>query len=210
MAVTPVVRKRNVALVGHGGTGKTTLAEAIFFSQGLTTRMGKVQEGNTLSDTTPEEIKRQHSIYSSVLPLTYRDHQIAILDTPGYLDFVGEVVSALSVADGAVICVNAGTGVESQTLRFWKIADDYGLGRVIFMNQLDRSDADSRKLLEQVRAGFGKKCVPLAVPTGGGPLEGVIDVLGGVYYRKKGDKTIEGEVPAEHKGVAEELRFQLV
>jgi len=211
MAATPVVGKRNAALVGHGGAGKTTLAEAIFFSQGLITRMGKIQEGNTLSDYTQEEIKREHSIYSTVLPLTYRDHQITILDTPGYLDFVGQMVSALSVVDGAVICVNGATGVESQTVRAWEIANEHELSRIVFINQLDRSDADFRELSGEVREVFGKRCVPLVVPAGSGDkVEGVINILTRVCRIRKGKETVEVEVPSDLKDLVEELRFQLV
>ena len=111
----PIEKKRNVALIGHGGSGKTTLAEAVLFTAGVTTRMGTVEDGNTISDVNPEEIRRGYSINSSVLPFDYNGNRITMIDCPGYLDFMGDTISALNVVDSAVIVINGGAGVEPQT-----------------------------------------------------------------------------------------------
>src|SRR5574338_779272 len=132
---------RNVALVSHGGAGKTMLAEALLHFSGATTRLGKVEDGTTVSDYDEDEIRRKISLYTSVLPLEFRDVKINLLDAPGYTDFVGEVISAISVSDAAVILVDSVAGVEVGTEVAWRYADEYKLARFVVVNKQDR-DAD--------------------------------------------------------------------
>jgi len=211
MAQVPVERKRNVALVGHGGSGKTTLAEAVLYSQGVITRLGKVEEGNTTSDYTPEEIRKRHSIYSAVLPLSYREHQVNLLDTPGYLDFVGEMVGALVVSDAAVIVVNAQAGIESQTVRAWEIAGEQGIARAFFVNHLDKEATSFTKTVEALKEQFGKTVTPLVMPVGeAAKLRAVANILTREAYLRSGDKLRKEAVPAEAKEAVDRARFELV
>jgi len=178
--MTPVAvgKKRNISLVGHGGSGKTSLTEALVFSQGVVTRLGKIEEGNTLSDNTPEEIRKKHSIYSSVVPFIYRDHQITLMDTPGYLDFIGEMVAALSVSDGAVIVVNAQAGIESQTIRGWDQAGDLKLARMFAINHMDKENAKFGEVVDSLKEEFGGAAAVLAIPIGSAAsFKGVVNVL---------------------------------
>ena len=133
---------RNVGLFGHGGGGKTSLAEAMLFASGAINRLGKVEEGTTTSDYDPEETKRHISVNLSIIPCEWKDHKVNVLDTPGYADFVGEVREALRVVDSAVILVDAVSGVEVGTEMVWKQCDDSNLPRVIFVNRIDRENAD--------------------------------------------------------------------
>ena len=126
---------RNIALVSHGGAGKTMLAEAFLHATGATTRLGKVEDGTTASDYDDEEHRRKISIYSSVIPIEHRDHKINIIDAPGYTDFVGEIISALSVADGAIILVDAVSGIEVGTELAWRYADEFNLPRFFVINK---------------------------------------------------------------------------
>ena len=139
---------RNVVLMGHGGAGKTTLAEAMAFAAGVITRMGKVADGNTISDFDKEEAKRQFSIGTSVIPLEYEGVKINVLDTPGYFDFVGEVEEAVSVADAAVIVVNGKDGVQVGTQKAWDLCEKYNLPRIIFVSNMDDDNASFRQVVE--------------------------------------------------------------
>ncbi len=208
---TDVSKIFNVAMLGHGGSGKTTFAEALIHLLGLTTRMGSVEDGNTVSDYTPEEIRRRHSIYTTVLPLSYLNHHLNLLDVPGYLDFIGEAVSALSVVEGVVIFVNASAGVESQTFRSFEQAQSKKLATFIYVNQIDREDTDFKKLVSEVRENLGKKCVPFAMPYRvDGQLLGVIELVRGTYFTRKDGKLAKLGIPDEVKASFEEMRFNLI
>jgi len=130
----PIDKKRNFALIGHGGSGKTMLAEALLFAAGVTTRMGTIEDGNTVSDYEPEEIKRKYSINSTVLPFDYNGLRISMLDCPGYLDFIGSTISALNVVDAAIITVDGNAGIEPQTRQAWDNCEKLGLPRMIFIS----------------------------------------------------------------------------
>ena len=140
---------RNVVLLGHGGAGKTTVAEAMALITGVTKRMGKVADGNTISDYDKEEIKRQFSISTTLIPLEYQGEngpvKINLLDTPGFFDFVGEVEEAISVADAAIIVVNCKAGIEPGTERAWEMCEKYNLPRLIFVTNMDDDHARDRK-----------------------------------------------------------------
>ncbi|MFN8534194.1 MAG: elongation factor G [Dehalococcoidia bacterium] len=187
---------RNVALVGHGGAGKTSLGEALLFSSGVLTRQGKVEEGNTVSDYEPDEQRRRISIGLSVLPCEWRDHKVNVLDTPGYADFVGEVRQALRVADAAILVVDAVGGVEVGTELNWQAAEEAGLPRFVFVSKIDRENADFGKALAQIRERFGPSCVPIQAPIGAqDKFSGVVDL---VKRQARTGATLEtGPVPAE-------------
>jgi elongation factor G len=203
---------RNIALVSHGGAGKTMLAEAFLHATGGTTRLGKVEDGTTVSDYDEEENRRKISIYSSVIPVEHRDHKINVIDAPGYNDFVGEAVSALSVVDGAIILVDAVAGVEVGTELAWRYADEFKLPRFFLINKMDRDNADFDKTyaaLEEFVRGHGKRAIKVHLPIGEKQnFKGVVDVLGMKSYMGDG-KTI-AEIPAELKEAAEQAHFTIV
>ena len=155
---------RNVVLLGHGGCGKTSLAEAMAYLAGLTTRMGTVADSNTISDYDKEENKRQFSIHTSVIPIPWGDVKVNILDTPGYFDFVGEVEEAVSVADAAIIVVSGKAGVETGTKRAWEMCEKYKLPRMIFVTDMDIDNASYRQVVEDLQELYGKKIAPFHLP----------------------------------------------
>ena len=203
---------RNVALVSHGGAGKTMLAESFLHATGATTRLGKVEDGTTVSDYDDEEHRRKISIYSSVIPIEHRDHKINIIDAPGYTDFVGEMISALSVADGAIILVDAVSGIEVGTELAWRYADQFNLPRFFVINKMDRDNADFEKTfaaLEEFALAHGKRVVKVHIPIGEKQnFKGVVDIIGMKSYM--GDGKVTAEIPAELKEAAEAAHFTMV
>jgi elongation factor G len=159
---------RNVVLLGHGGAGKTTVAEALAYVTGTTTKMGNVPDGSTISDFDKEEIKRQFSISTSLIPVEYKgekgDLKINILDTPGYLDFVGEVEEAISVADSAIIVVNCKAGIEPGTIRAWEYCEKYRIPRLFFVTNMDDDHASFRQLVLDLEKRFGRSVAPFQIP----------------------------------------------
>lgn len=155
---------RNVALLGHGGCGKTTLVEAMAYTQGITTRQGKVEEGNTISDFDKEEVKRRFSISTSVVPIVWEDTKINFLDTPGYFDFVGEVEEALQAADAAVIVISAKAGIEVGTMKAWDLCERFKLPRIFFVTDMDDDNASYREVIERLEELYGKKIAPFHLP----------------------------------------------
>ena len=185
---------RNVVLLGHGGTGKTALAEAALFAAGAITRMGRVDDGNTTSDYDPDEVKRQISISLSLLPCEWNGHKVNLIDTPGYADFLGEVQQGIRAADATVIVVDAVGGIEVGTGLAWDYADEQSLPRLIFINRMDRENADFAEAVQQVQERFGKSCVPLQVPIGAqDAFQGVVDLLEQQAYL--GEKDEPGDIP---------------
>ena len=203
---------RNVALVSHGGAGKTMLAEAFLHASGATTRLGKVEDGTTVSDYDDEEQRRKISLYSSVIPIEHRDHKINIIDAPGYTDFVGEMISALSVADSAIILVDAVAGLEVGTELAWRYADQLNLPRFIVINKMDRDNADFEKVFAEVDEfvrSHGKRTVRVHLPIGEKQdFKGVVDIIGMKAYM--GDGKTTAEVPADMKEAADAAHFVLV
>src|SRR3970040_511054 len=158
---------RNVALVGHSGSGKTSLAEAFLFNTGVINRLGKVEDGATVSDFDDEERRRKISISTSVIPIEYQNHKINFLDTPGFTDFVGEVKSALHVADAAIVVVDSVAGVEVGAGLVWQYCDERKLPGFVVINKLDRENANFQRTLESVQAlSRGVKLVPVQLPWG--------------------------------------------
>jgi elongation factor G len=199
----PPEKIRNVALLSHSGAGKTTLSEALLFTAGATTRLGKIEAGTTTSDYDPDEIKRRISINLSLLPAEWQDTKLNILDTPGYADFVGEVLSAVRVAEGVIIVAAATSGIEVGTELTWGYAEEAGLAQMVFVSKMDRENANFQKVVEQFRSRYGTKCVPVQLPIGAHTsFTGVIDILS--------MKAGEGEIPAELADKAAEMRSQLM
>ena len=194
-------RIRNVGFLGHMSAGKTTLAEAMLFRSGATSRMGRVEDGSTVADYEPEEIKRGGSINLAVVPVEWQDHKLNILDTPGYADFVGEVVEAVHVIDSAVIFVEAVAGVQVGTEQVWQLCDDQGLPRVVVVSRLDRDNASFRQAVEQLREMYGTRVAAAQLPIGEeGDFRGVVDLISGqaLFFGDDGEVT-EGEVPPDCK-----------
>ncbi len=200
---------RNIALVSHGSGGKTMLAEAFLHTTGGITRLGKIDDGSTTSDFEDEEVRRKLSLSTSVLPVEYKDHKINVLDTPGYTDFIGEVISALRVADGAILLVDSVAGLEVGTEIDWGYCDTFNLPRFLVINKMDRDNADFKKAMESVQEFSPTRLIPVQLPWGErASFKGVIDLISMKAYAGEG-KTAE-EIPAELKPAAEESRTRLV
>ncbi len=189
---------RNVALFGHGDSGKTSLAEAMLFEAGVIKRMGRVDEGNTVSDFDPDEQKRGISVGSTPLAFDWRGYKINLIDTPGFADFIGEVVSTLRVIDGAVFVVSAVAGLEVQTELIWKMADEYGYPRMVFVNKMDRENASFQRCLEEFQNVYGSRVVPFQLPIGEEHnFNGVVDLIANKAYIYEGEKAKERDIPPE-------------
>jgi elongation factor G len=194
----PASALRNIALAGHGGTGKTSLAEAILFDAGAVDRLGRVDAGTATTDFDADETRRHMSVNLGLAPCEWREHKLNVIDTPGYADFVGEVQSGLRVADAVVLLVSAPAGgVEVGTETAWEIAEDRKLPRFIFVNKMDRENADFSRTLESIRSTFGKRCVAIQVPVGSeSSFSGVVDIVHRVAFTGSGKAIQQGPVPA--------------
>ncbi|MFB3052963.1 MAG: elongation factor G [Dehalococcoidia bacterium] len=205
----PPEKIRNVTIIGHGSTGKTSLAEAMLFASGVTTRLGRVEDGTTVSDWDPDEQKRGFSVNLSVVPSEWNGHKLNVVDAPGYADFMGEVKCALRAADLALIVVCGASGVQVGTEFAWQFADELSLPRAVFINRMDRENADFNGILEQLRSNWGQKCVALQIPIGSQQeLKGVVDLLTMKAY--VGDKGEQQEVPPELADEANAQREKLI
>jgi elongation factor G len=203
---------RNIALVAHGGAGKTMMAEAFLHFTGATTRLGKMEDGTTASDYDEEEIRRKISLYTSVIPIEYRDCKINLLDAPGFTDFVGEMISALSVADGTMILIDAVAGMEVGTELAWDYADQFKLPRFIVINKMDRENADFEKTYASVDAfvgAAGRRLVRVQLPWGEKlEFNGVIDLIHMKAYAGDGKTAVA--IPADYANAVAEARQVLV
>ncbi len=215
MNVYTTDKVRNVVLLGHGGCGKTSLAEAMAFLSGITTRMGTVADGNTISDFDKEEAKRLCSIHTSVIPIIWQDTKINLLDTPGSFDFIGEVEEAVSAADAAIIVVSGKAGIETGTRRAWELCEQYKLPRIIFVTDMDIDNASYRQVVEDLQAMYGKKIAPFHLPVReNGEFVGYVNVVQQKAKRWKKDGTVEKfEVPEyskENLGICREALLEAV
>ena len=191
---------RNVVLLGHGGAGKTSLVEAMAYLSGITSRMGKVSDGNTVSDYGKEEQKRQFSISTSVVPIEWEGYKINVLDAPGYFDFVGEVEEAVSAAGAAIIVVNGKAGVEVGTMKAWELCEKYKLPRFIYVTNMDVDNASFRQVVEDMTAAFGKKMAPFHLPIRENEkFVGYVNVITETGNRWQGKDVVECEVPEYSK-----------
>lgn len=192
---------RNVVLLGHGGCGKTSLVEAMAYLAGMTTRMGKVSDGNTISDYDKEETKRLFSINTSVVPIVWGDVKINILDTPGYFDFVGEVEEAVSVADAAIIVISGKAGIEVGTKKAFELCEKQGLACMVFVTDMDIDEASYRQVVEDLKQLYGNKIAPFHLPIReNGQFVGYVNVLQQCAKRWKENGEVEKiEVPEYSK-----------
>lgn len=211
MASFPTDRVRNVALVGHAGAGKTTLAEALLHLAGAISRLGRVEDGTTAGDHDPAEKARGHSVGLSVLPLEWKGHRITLLDTPGDPDFVGDVAAALRVADLAVFVVSAVDGVQVGTDAAWRLAAAHGLPRMVFISKLDRDRADYEGTLDQLRDRFGAGIAPLELPIGAeAAFRGVADLLSDTAYVYDAGVAAHEDVPADMEELEHRVHDNLI
>ncbi|SCZ81980.1 elongation factor G [Acidaminobacter hydrogenoformans] len=206
-----VDRIRNVALLGHGGCGKTTLTEAILFSLGVTKRMGKVTDGNTVSDFDKEEISRQFSIGTSVIPVEWNESKYNLLDTPGYFDFVGDQFSALRVVGGAVIVLDASSGIEVGTEKAWTFTEKRNMPKIIFINKMDKENIDYVKLIRDLKDKFGKKVAPFCIPLGeDAKFKGFVNVVDLIGREYNGKECVDVPVPNEMEPRIKPFRDMLI
>ncbi len=200
---------RNVALLGHGSAGKTTLVEAMLFDTGAVNRLGKVDDGTSVSDWDDEERRRRFSINTSIIPCEWQSHKLNLLDTPGYMDFVGEVISAVRVADGAVVVLDSVGGVEVGTEQVWAYADGQALPRLAFVNKMERENADFQRVVAELGEEFGVLALPIQLPVGSqADFQGVVDLISGKAYL--GNQDTASDIPANMADAVEEARLTLL
>ena len=202
---------RNLGVVAHGGAGKTSLVEGILFSAGVTSRLGKVDDGNTVSDYNEDEISRKISISASLAHVEWKDCKINLVDMPGYADFLGEVVGGLRVTETALILLSALSGVEVGTEQVWSIAEKYGLSRIFFINKLDKEHAEFDKVLKEVQKRFGHQAIPLQIPIGDGlNFKGIVDLVKMKAYLFQGTDAKEDKIPQDLEEQVKKARERLV
>jgi elongation factor G len=200
---------RNIALVSHSSAGKTMLAEAFLHFTGATTRLGRIEDGSTVSDFEEEEIRRGISLSTAVIPVEYKDCKINVLDTPGYTDFIGEIISALRIADSAALVVDSVSGAEVGTEIALSYCDQFKLPRMVIINKMNRDNANFRKALESVQEISDKRLIPVELPWGEkAEFKGVLDLLTMKAYLGAGETS--QEIPAEYEDDAEAARMQLI
>src|SRR5918992_4302540 len=214
MAHAAAERIRNVALVGHRGSGKTSVNEALLFEAGVINRLGSVADGTTVSDWAADEKSREMSIAASLASCNWHDRKINLVDTPGEPSFVADALAALRVCEGALFVVNGVMGAEVSTGRLWERAEELGLARMIFVNMLDRERADFFRSLESLKEAFGQHVVATEIPIGSEhELEGVVDLIDMKAFRYEGDgrgNAKEVDVPDDLRERAEEYREKLM
>lgn len=203
-----------MGIVAHGGAGKTSVAEALLFNTGAITRIGRVDDGTTTTDFEPEEIKRKVTISAALAPCEWRDHKINFIDTPGYADFVGEVKSTLRAVDSALVVVCAASGVEVETEKAWQYISELNLPRIVFINKMDRENADFHNVIQEMKDKFGSTILPIQLPIGAEEnFKGIIDlvkmkaILSSPNQRSQG---AEADIPENLRETALELRQKLI
>lgn len=203
---------RNVVLLGHQGSGKTTLAEALLYVSGVTTRMGSIAEGNTVCDFEPEEIKKTISVSLSLAPFEWKGHKINLLDAPGYADFIGEAQAAIRVADAAILVISAVDGLQVQHEALWRLAKRAAIPRFVFVNKLDRERADFHAVLDQLSERLGSGFAPVDLPLGEEhEFHGIVDVLSekAFHYDESG-KSMESDMKPELEAEAKQLHTRIL
>ncbi len=211
-----ISKARNIALVGHGDSGKTSLAEAMLYDSGMINRLGNIEQGNTTTDYDPREIKKGITINSSLAYLNWKDRTINIIDTPGYLDFITDTKSSLRVTDSTIVVICGVSGVEVQTEKVWDFANEYKLPRAIFINKMDRERADFYRVKDMINKIFGSSVISIQLPIGKEEnFKGIIDLIkmkALVYKKSAGKKPVfeEEEIPGELKDQVEDYRKELV
>lgn len=209
--MTEIERIRNIAFVGHGDCGKTSLVEAIAYHAKITTRIGRVDDGTTICDSDQDERERKVSIGASLLSCPWKEHKINLIDTPGYADFFGEVVGALRVVDSVVLVLSSLSGVEVGTEKVWEEAQQYNLPSLIFINKMDKENANFRNSLNSAKERLSPKVIPFQIPMGeGASFKGMVDLLGNKAYIYSQGKMEEGDIPDELCAETKNLREGLI
>jgi len=207
----PIDAIRNVALVGHGGTGKSSLAEAMLFTSGAISRMGRVDDGSSASDFDADEVQRKMSINCTVLPCEWKKSKINLIDTPGYPDFVGDVIGSLRAVEAVVLMVDGSGSIEVGTETGWDLAEEAGLSRMFFVNKLEKENMDFNRTLEALRNKFGTSVAPLQVPLGSeDSFNGVIDLLSSKAYKWENGKISDAQIPGELEQQVKSARESLI
>lgn len=203
---------RNIALLGHSSSGKTTLTEAILFAAGVTKRQGRVNDGNTVSDFSKEEIERKVSIGTTSIPVEYKGIKYNFLDTPGYFDFIGEMYGAKRASEGTVLVVDAYAGIEVGTEKAWNNLEKYDTPTILFLNKMDREEVNFFEIMEELQDKFGSKIMPFTIPIGtGSEYEGFIDVVSErAYVYGEGVDADERELTDEERELTKDLRVELI
>lgn len=204
---------RSVGIVAHGGAGKTSLAESLLFNAGAITRMGRVDDGTTIMDFEPEEIKRKVTISAALAPCEWQNHKINFIDTPGYADFIGEVKGVLRAVDSTLVVLCAASGVEVETEKTWDYAKELNLPRMAFINKMDRENADFDRVIIEMKKKFGPAIVPIQLPIGSEEnFEGIIDLIKmkAIMSNSQNNQLSEMEIPTDLKEKALESRQKLI
>lgn len=202
---------RNIGIIGHGGAGKTTLVESMLFHSGAIQRIGRIEDGTTTTDFDADEIKKQITINAALAPVEWKDCRLNIIDTPGYFDFIGEVIASLRVVEAGLVNLCAVSGVEVGTEKVWKLAEQKRLPRICFINKMDRENANFEKALSEARDLFGGNVVPVQIPIGSEDnFKGVIDLLQMKAFVYSGDKPQVEDIPEDLTDLANQYREQLV
>ena len=211
MKVYQTDKVRNLSLVGHSGSGKTTLTEAILYTTGVTKRQGRVEDGNTVSDFDKEEIARKVSIGTSVIPVEWNDIKYNFLDTPGYFDFAGEMYGALRASEGALLVIDASSGVEVGTEKAWKYTEEKNIPRIIVINKMDKENVNFEKVMDDIRSNLGDKVLPFTLPIGeGASFKGIVDVIGEAAFEYNGKDAKKVDVPGDLQGEIESIKEVLM
>ena len=202
---------RNISIIGHGGAGKTTLTESMLYTSGAIQRIGRVEDGTTTTDFDADEIKKQVTINAAMAPIEWKDCKLNFIDTPGYFDFVGEVIGSLRVVESALVNLCAVSGIEVGTEKVWKLADQKNLPRICFVNKMDRENANFEKVIKEAQELFGPSVVPIQIPIGSeDSFRGIVDLLQMKAVLYTGDKFEVTDIPAELLDMAAQYREQLI
>jgi len=200
---------RNLVLLSHSGAGTTSLSEAALFDTGTVTRLGKVDDGTTTSDYDPDEVKRKISLNLAMLPCEWKETKLNLIDTPGYSDFVGDVKAAIRVSEGAIIVICAASGVEVGSEQVWTYSEEANLPRFIFVNKMDRENADFYKTVKELQSKFSRRCIPVQLPIGAqDDFQGIVDLLTMKSYT--GSPAKETEIPSSLQAQVDSFREKLV
>lgn len=207
----PIESIRNVALVGHGGTGKTSLAEAMLYTAGAISRLGRVDDGTSTGDFDPEEVQRKISINLSVLPCEWKGAKVNLIDTPGYPDFVGDVIGAMRAVEAALLVVDGTGSIDVGTETAWDLATEAGITKLFFVNKLEKENTDFYRTLEALRQRFGTSVAPLQLPIGAeDKFVGVVDLLTHKAYQWDNGKIVSVDMPAEMQAQISKMREALI
>jgi len=211
MANFDVDKIRNIAVIAHGGAGKTSLIEAMLFDSGSIDRLGRVDDGTSTTDYEPEEIARKITIISSVAFCNWNGYRINLVDTPGFINFLEDTRGCLRGVDGAIVIVSALSGVKAETRKIWKYASEFELPRIVFINKMDKENANFSKALGEIEKAFGKDALPMQLPIGSGEsFKGIADLIKMKAFTFDNGKATESEIPADMMPEVEEYRKKLI